>query len=120
MASVAAFLTPIGRHGNLLVYGPGHYQFGDFARVGTPLTILAGLVVAFLAPLIWHVNDVPTSTLLRKAFANLPWQGVDRTPDRFEDRCQKATGGCDNTLNSKISSSFATGTGSSENACHFE
>ncbi len=55
MASVAAFLTPIGHHGNLLVYGPGRYQFGDFVRVGTPLTILSGLVVAFLAPLIWHV-----------------------------------------------------------------
>jgi hypothetical protein len=30
MASVAAFLTPIGHHGNLLVYGPGRYQFADF------------------------------------------------------------------------------------------
>ena len=53
MASVAAFLTPIGHHGNLLVYGPGRYQFADFTRVGTPLTVLVGLVVAFLAPLIW-------------------------------------------------------------------
>jgi di/tricarboxylate transporter len=54
MASVAAFLTPIGHHGNLLVYGPGRYQFADFVRAGTPLTILSSLVVAFLAPVIWR------------------------------------------------------------------
>jgi di/tricarboxylate transporter len=53
MASVAAFLTPIGHHGNLLVYGPGRYQFADFVRAGTPLTILVSIVVVVLAPLIW-------------------------------------------------------------------
>jgi len=54
MAAVVAFLTPIGHHGNLLIYGPGRYRFGDFVKVGTPLTILAGLVVVALAPIIWH------------------------------------------------------------------
>jgi di/tricarboxylate transporter len=54
MASVVAFLTPIGHHGNLLVYGPGRYRFGDFVKVGTPLTILAALVVVMLAPMIWR------------------------------------------------------------------
>lgn len=54
MASVVAFLTPIGHHGNLLIYGPGRYQFGDFVKVGTPLTVLCGLIVALLAPLIWR------------------------------------------------------------------
>jgi di/tricarboxylate transporter len=53
MASVAAFLTPIGHHGNLIVYGPGRYQFADFVKVGTPLTILIALVVALLSPLLW-------------------------------------------------------------------
>jgi di/tricarboxylate transporter len=53
MASVAAFLTPIGHHGNLLVYGPGRYQFRDFLKVGTPLTILVGVVVSLLAPHLW-------------------------------------------------------------------
>jgi di/tricarboxylate transporter len=53
MAAVAAFITPIGHHGNLLVYGPGRYQFMDFVKVGTPLTILIGLVVALLSPLLW-------------------------------------------------------------------
>jgi di/tricarboxylate transporter len=54
MAAVVAFLTPIGHHGNLLVYGPGRYRFGDFVRVGTPLTVLAAVVVVFLAPLLWR------------------------------------------------------------------
>jgi len=54
MASVAAFLTPIGHHGNLLIYGPGRYRFADFVRVGTPLTILIGIVVVLMAPLIWR------------------------------------------------------------------
>ena len=53
MGSVVAFLTPIGHHGNLLVYGPGGYRFMDFVRVGTPLTILCALVVALLAPVVF-------------------------------------------------------------------
>ncbi len=54
MASVVAFLTPIGHHGNLLVYGPGRYKFGDFVKVGTPLTVICALIVALLAQLIWR------------------------------------------------------------------
>jgi len=54
MASVVAFLTPIGHHGNLLIYGPGRYRFSDFVKVGTPLTVICGLIVALLAPLIWR------------------------------------------------------------------
>ena len=54
MASVVAFLTPIGHHGNLLIYGPGRYRFGDFVKVGTPLTVLCALIVALLAPIIWR------------------------------------------------------------------
>jgi di/tricarboxylate transporter len=36
MAAVVSFLTPIGHHGNLLVYGPGGYHFTDFVWVGIP------------------------------------------------------------------------------------
>ena len=53
MAAVVSFLTPIGHHGNLLVYGPGRYSFGDFVKVGTPLTVAAALVVVMLAPVLW-------------------------------------------------------------------
>jgi di/tricarboxylate transporter len=54
MAAVASFLTPIGHHGNLLVYTPGRYRFRDFVIVGTPLTILVDIVVTLLAPLLWR------------------------------------------------------------------
>lgn len=55
MAAVASFLTPIGHHGNLLVYGPGGYQFTDFIRVGVPLTLLVAIVTVPLAQYIWPV-----------------------------------------------------------------
>ena len=53
MAAVTSFLTPIGHHGNLLVYGPGRYQFMDFVKVGTPLTILVALAVTSISLMIW-------------------------------------------------------------------
>ena len=51
---LSALNADLGHHGNLLVYGPGRYRFGDFAKVGTPLTVLSAIVVAVLAPLIWR------------------------------------------------------------------
>ena len=36
----AAFLTPIGYQTNLIVYGPGGYNFRDFFRIGLPVTII--------------------------------------------------------------------------------
>ena len=56
VASVASFLTPIGHHGNLLIYNPGRYRFVDFLKVGTPLTILAGLTTCVIAPMIWPLR----------------------------------------------------------------
>lgn len=53
MAAVTSFFTPIGHHGNLLIYGPGRYQFGDFVRVGVPLTLLVAVIVSLMAPLLW-------------------------------------------------------------------
>ena len=53
MAAVASFLTPIGHHGNLLVYAPGRYKFADFVKVGTPLTAVVAVVVVVMAPIIW-------------------------------------------------------------------
>jgi di/tricarboxylate transporter len=53
MAAVASFLTPIGHHGNLLIYGPGGYQFADFVKVGAPLTIMVGIMVVFISLYLW-------------------------------------------------------------------
>ena len=53
MAAVTSFLTPIGHHGNLLVYGPGRYQFVDFVKVGTPLTLVVAVAVTSIALMLW-------------------------------------------------------------------
>jgi len=42
------FLTPIGHQCNTLVMGPGGYRFGDYARLGAPLS----LIILILAPLL--------------------------------------------------------------------
>jgi di/tricarboxylate transporter len=55
MAAVTSFFTPIGHHGNLLIYGPGGYQFADFLRVGIPLTLVVSIIVVIMAPMIWPV-----------------------------------------------------------------
>ncbi len=39
-----SFMTPISYQTNLMVYGPGGYRFGDFARFGIPLTVVTALV----------------------------------------------------------------------------
>jgi di/tricarboxylate transporter len=53
LGAVASFLTPIGHHGNLLILNPGQYTFGDFLRIGVPLTVLISIVSAWLARWIW-------------------------------------------------------------------
>jgi di/tricarboxylate transporter len=53
LGAVTAFLTPIGHHGNLLILNPGQYTFGDFFRVGIPLTIGISLASAWLAQWLW-------------------------------------------------------------------
>ena len=52
------FLTPIGHQCNTLVMGPGGYRFGDYARLGAPLSVVvlvAGVpLLAFFWPLHGH------------------------------------------------------------------
>ncbi|MGH8083698.1 MAG: SLC13 family permease [Lysobacter sp.] len=53
LGAVVAFLTPIGHHGNLLILGPGQYRFGDFVRIGVPLTALIAFVCAWMTRWLW-------------------------------------------------------------------
>ena len=53
IAASTAFLLPIGHQVNVLVYGPGNYRFGDFARVGAGLTVAIMALTAVLVPLVW-------------------------------------------------------------------
>jgi di/tricarboxylate transporter len=52
----ASFLTPVGYQTNTMVYGIGGYRFGDFARVGLPLTAVMVVVVAIFVPLAWPLR----------------------------------------------------------------
>lgn len=47
------FLTPIGHQCNTLVMGPGGYRFGDYARLGAPLSLLVIVVAVPMLLLVW-------------------------------------------------------------------
>ncbi|WP_243369489.1 SLC13 family permease [Microvirga solisilvae] len=47
------FLTPIGHQCNTLVMGPGGYRFGDYWRLGLPLSIIVVVVGTPLIMLFW-------------------------------------------------------------------
>ncbi|AGF78729.1 di-/tricarboxylate transporter [Desulfocapsa sulfexigens DSM 10523] len=46
-----SFISPVSYQTNLMVYGPGKYSFGDFVKIGIPLTMLVGVITVFLTPL---------------------------------------------------------------------
>ena len=52
-AASASFITPLGYQTNLMVYGPGRYQFTDYVRIGMPLSILVAGVAIGLIPMVW-------------------------------------------------------------------
>ena len=58
LGAASDFLTPIGHQCNTLVMGPAGYRFGDYTRLGLPLSILmllAGVpLIAFFWPLAPH------------------------------------------------------------------
>jgi di/tricarboxylate transporter len=47
------FLTPIGHQCNTLVMGPGGYRFGDYWRLGLPLSIIVVVVASPLILMVW-------------------------------------------------------------------
>ena len=47
------FLTPIGHQCNTLVMGPGGYRFGDYWRLGLPLSIMVVVVGVPLIMIFW-------------------------------------------------------------------
>jgi len=51
--TAASFLTPMGHQVNAIVMGPGNYTFGDYIRIGLPMTILMWLVATIAIPWVW-------------------------------------------------------------------
>lgn len=52
-AAAANFITPIGYQTNLMVYGPGNYNFKDFFKIGMPLTIMYMIVTVTVLSLMY-------------------------------------------------------------------
>jgi di/tricarboxylate transporter len=56
LGAACDFLTPIGHQCNTLVMGPGGYRFGDYWRLGLPLSIIVIVVGTVLIPVFWPLK----------------------------------------------------------------
>jgi di/tricarboxylate transporter len=56
IAASAGFLTPIAYQTNVMVYGPGGYRFGDYARLGWILTVIVLVATVLLVPVFWPLG----------------------------------------------------------------
>jgi len=50
----AAFLTPVAMPANMLIMGPGGYQFTDYWKLGLPTLLWFSIVALVYVPLIWR------------------------------------------------------------------
>jgi di/tricarboxylate transporter len=50
------FLTPIGHQCNTLVMGPGGYRFGDYWRLGLPLSLIVAVLGTLLISVFWPLR----------------------------------------------------------------
>jgi di/tricarboxylate transporter len=51
-----SFLTPIGYQTNTLVWSMGGYRYGDFARLGAPLTVLTIVLLLVMVPILFPLR----------------------------------------------------------------
>lgn len=56
VSASCAFLTPIGHQSNTLVMGPGGYRFGDYWKLGLPLTLVVMVTAIPSILLIWPLS----------------------------------------------------------------
>ena len=55
LAANCSFASPVGYQTNLMVLGPGRYQFMDFVKGGLPLLFLLWIAFTILAPMWWRL-----------------------------------------------------------------
>jgi di/tricarboxylate transporter len=55
LSASCSFITPL-EPACLIVYGPGHYKFLDFTKVGSLLTLVTYVIAIVLVPLIWPLG----------------------------------------------------------------
>lgn len=53
LGAACDFLTPIGHQCNTLVMGPGGYKFGDYWKLGLPLSLIVLVIGSGLLLLVW-------------------------------------------------------------------
>ncbi|MDX1509757.1 MAG: SLC13 family permease [Nitriliruptorales bacterium] len=53
IAASSSFLTPVGYQTNTIVYGLGGYRFGDWWRLGAPITLAVIVVTLVVVPAVW-------------------------------------------------------------------
>ncbi len=58
LTSSCSLLTPL-EPACLLVYGPGHYRFVDYIKVGIIPTILIYIIAILMVPLLWPLGAMP-------------------------------------------------------------
>ncbi|WP_416137393.1 SLC13 family permease [Halomonas sp. HK25] len=57
VSASCAFLTPIGHQSNTLVMGPGGYRFGDYWKLGLPLSLVVMVVAIPMILLVWPLQE---------------------------------------------------------------
>lgn len=53
LAAASSFNSPVSHPSNVLIMGPGGYRFGDFVKVGLPLTLVVLTVALLVLPWLW-------------------------------------------------------------------
>ncbi|XXF79311.1 SLC13 family permease [Myxococcaceae bacterium GXIMD 01537] len=74
VAASCSFITPL-EPSCVMVYGPGHYRFSDFFRLGTPLTVVLVAFLAAAVPVVWPFQPAGPRPSAARAYGRM---GADR------------------------------------------